>query len=127
MTLHEAIEQLVNLGEKDPHEIAKKLRERHGDRWMSQQAALLADDVATNLARQMLGSRRRTAQLVVPAPQRGSWGELLLTAKWVPNVGWKRIGDLTADDCSAVASHYRVLTLTASRQAPSGGWQRELG
>lgn len=111
MTLEEAIRQLINLGENDPHTIVEKLKKRHGKAWLLEQTAFLAEDVAEDIARHMIGRGRRDHEKVPPQVV-GNPG-LLGQTKWLPSGGYKRITDLTADDCRAIAAHYAMLEQSA--------------
>lgn len=44
-SLEEAIDKAINLGQKDPIEIVKKIRKQNGDEWFVDQAALVHADV----------------------------------------------------------------------------------
>lgn len=111
-TLADAIEQQINLGLKDPIEIAEAVERLHGEEWVRARVADMAMDVLAQLARGRLGSRRRAREPVSAAAANGSSPaarDFLLESKFVPDVGWKRIADLTAHDCRAVAEHHRML------------------
>ncbi len=115
MTLEEAIRQLVNLGENDPRTIVEKLKKRHGKAWLTEQTAFLAEDIAEDIARHMIGRSRRDHEKVPPQVV-GNPG-LMGQTKWIPGGGYKRITDLTADDCRAIAAHYAMLEQSA-------GWRK---
>jgi hypothetical protein len=109
VTLRDAIQQLVNLGEKDPREILEKLRDRNGDEWLRDEVAELAEEFVLEIARQELGRRRRASEISRVVQGDNTTGEIKIQSKWIPVVGYKAIGDLTVADCRAVADHYRQL------------------
>lgn len=117
MSLEEAIEQLINLGEKDPIEITRKLRDQYGAEWMRAELLQRDDELIAGFARNMLGARRRSTEGPRLDLARARHGEFMLASKWVPEIGWKKLADLTADDCRAVAAHYRMLARAAGIRA----------
>ena len=116
MTLREAIEQLVDLGEKDPREIAAKLRHRHGDDWLAAELFAAADDLVAEVARHVLGANRRSSlslARVAELPKR----EVMLQAAFLPGVGWVKFGDFAAEDFDRLASTYRKGASALARYA----------
>lgn len=111
-TLDEAIASLINLGEKDPLTIARKLVERFGGQWMAEQLAARWEEIVAEIARQRLGSERRSAVVSLTSTARDRHGkvakrDVLLTSLYVPGKMYVRFGDATADDVTA-AQAYRV-------------------
>lgn len=106
MTLEEAITQAINLGEKDPLEIARKIEREQGREWMGEQLVLYAEDLVAEIARQRLGVNRRLNQLALRPGDVKSQAELKLDSFWVPEFGWKRAADLTSADLRARAAWY---------------------
>jgi hypothetical protein len=123
MTLDEAIEQLVTLGEKDPAEIVKKLQHRHGEKWLRTQVAARAEEVTLEFARRILGSARRRGELALRAGDAMSQAEMQITTAWVPGVGWKVAADLTRDDLLARAGWYERFADASLRRAE---WCRDV-
>ena len=123
MTLEEAINQMIELGEKDPLTITDKLAQRHGEEWLREQASLYAHDLAADMARHMLGSRRRGSEVALRTGDQVSSAELKLRSYWVPEVGYKPAHQLTADDLLARAAFYDKLESAARQRA---AWCREV-
>ena len=121
--LETAIEQLVNLGEKDPLDIARKLIERNGETWARLEVAARAQDFIAELARRRLGSVRRSAELALRPGDEISDGHMRIAKVWIPGAGWKVAGDLTVADCLARASWYRNFANAAMRREE---WYREV-
>jgi hypothetical protein len=88
--LSAVIEQLVNLGEKDPLTIVRKLEERHGADWLREQGALHAADFAADLARRLLGSQRRQAEVALRPGDRATSADLQIKSYWIPEAGLNR-------------------------------------
>lgn len=103
MNLEEAIAQLIELGEKDPLVISRKLVERQGRAWLAGELEAYAEQLVAELARKRLGSLRRSAQVALVPGDQVAQGELRLRSFWVPDVGWKRAADLTVDHLLARA------------------------
>lgn len=117
MTLDEVIQQLINLGEKDPVTIAQKVEARHGTAWISDQLAAYAMDLVAEMARLRLGAERRASEIALRPGEPITQAEMKLRAVWVPGAGWKRANDLTADDLRAKAVFYDRLAFAARRRA----------
>jgi hypothetical protein len=117
MTLDEAIEQMVTLGEINPREIADKIMDTYGKEWVREQVAERADDVVAELARRRLGSVRRAAELALRPGDELSAAEMKIAKWWVPGRGWKRADSLTVDDLEAKAEWYRSLATAALTRA----------
>lgn len=123
MTLDELILQLVNVGEKDPLTIARKVIERSEQEWLATELASLAEDIIAELARKQLGSKRRSAEVALRPGDQIARGDLELASAWIPGVGWKRAADLTAKDLRLRAGMYDTLATAAVRRA---AWFREV-
>lgn len=121
--LEAQIEILVNLGERDPLNIMRKLIERYGHQWAEAEVALRAEDFITDLARRRLGSTRRRAELELVSGNELSAAHLRLAKFWIPNQGWKQAVELTASDLRARADWYHVFALAARRRE---AWCREV-
>jgi hypothetical protein len=134
--LFDAVEQQLALGVKDPIEVAERIRRLYDDTWLAGQLMAYADDLIADIARHRMGHYRAAAErerelLLLEdvgegrrEPPRGRRrqrkADLMLASKWVPDEhggGWKRIGDLTVEDCRAIASHYRMLAQANERKA----------
>lgn len=123
MSIEEAIAQLIGLGEKDPLTIVDKLVHRYGEDWLREQSALRAHDVSADLARQMLGSVRRSSEIALRTGDQMSSSELKLRSYWVPESGYKRAADLTVDDLLVRASFYDKLAHASGIRA---AWCRDV-
>lgn len=124
--LDTAIEQLVQSGERDPLDIARKLINQHGQTWARLEVAARAEDLIADLARRKLGSVKKQGTAVVQTLRPGSEisaDRLRIAKVWIPGEGWKRAAELTVSDCLKRASFYRLLSDTAQRRA---GWYQEV-
>lgn len=113
------VETLDESDSPDPHVVAEDVLNRIGPRDVRAALAdLLADEV-----RRVIHQQRGTAPLPAPPESNGKrdLGEMARDPwrhrQWVPGSGWKFLGDLTADDCDAVADHYEVLAEANAAQA----------
>lgn len=120
MTLEEAIAQRINLGDKDPLTIARKIIENHDDEWLVEELTGLAEDLIAEMSRRRLGDQRRRAEVALRPGDPVSTGELKLRSVWVPGESggdWKRAADVTAEDAEAKARWYLGLARAAQRRA----------
>lgn len=127
MNLAQAIAQQINLGQKDPAEIAKRILSDNDQDWLGSELLALAEDVIEELARHQLGTERRKAiALLKPRDQRGQ-GDAMLKSVWVPSehgfTEYKRVADMTAPDWRARADWLDRLVLGIMKQAI---WCREV-
>lgn len=123
MTLEEAIAQAVNLGEKDPLEIARKIIAKNGPDWLAAELGALAEDIIAERARHALGNVRRGAEIALRPGDHRSQQEVKVSSFWVPGVGWKKGGDVTPDDLRVRAAFYERLSFAAVRRA---AWCRDV-
>lgn len=123
MTLEEAIASLIALGEKDPITIVDKLVKREGEDWLRDQGAAYAHDFASDVARRMLGSQRRSSEIALRTGDQVTSSELKLRSYWIPELGWKPAHELTPDDLRARASFYERLAHGAGIRA---AWCRQV-
>lgn len=119
MTLEEAIAQLVDLGESDPVELARKLEARYDSKWIDAQLAEHRLELVAEIARQFMGSRRRSATKALAVATEAPKREVLLGTVFIPGQGHKKIGELTAEDCDARERFYVAAAGTFLRYA---GW-----
>jgi len=122
MNLEEAILQLIELGEKDPLVIARKLEERDTNGWLAEQMFAYREQFLSELARHRLGSQRRSSQLALRPGDVLATAELKLRSVWVPEQGWTRAADMTVDDVDARAAYLERLSWSIGSQA---AWFRE--
>lgn len=105
MTLEELIDQQLNLGHKNPHEIPDLLKRHLGEELVDIINPYI-DDFITELARQRLNAQRRQEVVKINKTSLAS-REIMLKSLWVPQPGadqgitYKAIGDMTADDFDA--------------------------
>lgn len=115
MTLREAIEQALNLGEEDPMAIAQQIIARHGE------SVVLSDfdalEYTAAIARNLIGSRRRANIKSLSTLDTTRKRDLMLDVKWLPGIGYVKLGDLTADQFDLAAGTYRKAAGTLSRYA----------
>lgn len=128
MTLDEAIDQQVSLGQKDPLTIVAKITELHGVEWLHEQAAFLAPDFAAEIARRKLGEQRRHFEVALRPGVEISQSEMKTAGMWIPGgdegvTVWKKAADLTSDDLRARASWYEKFAMGAVKRAH---WCREV-
>jgi hypothetical protein len=104
-SLDDAIHEATNeRGLTDPHEAAAYILSAKSDAWIGRQmrqfaAAFIADRI--RLAYRSERNRRGTGE----ASQ--TWKDAHGPGMFVPEVGWKRLPELTEADCRALAVEYR--------------------
>jgi hypothetical protein len=91
----------------DPHEVADEVLAAIGPRDVRAVLAQLLPDAVRKVIHQQRGTAPVDApsgngKRAVGAMVRDPWRLRV----WVPGFGWKFRGDLTADDCSAIADDY---------------------
>lgn len=123
MTLDEAIAQQIELGQKDPLEIARQVEKLHGSEWLAAELSAHAEQLVAQIARQRLGSIRRSAEVALRPGDDMSQQEMKIAKVWVPEQGWKVAADLTADDLLTKAAWYERLSGAAMQRA---SWCREV-
>ena len=110
LSLEEAITQLINLGEKDPLTIARKLADLHGGNWVAEQLAARWEDILAEIARQRLGNERRAS--VHALSERGAKvtkREAVLASVFIPSKGWIVLGEATREDLAEREAYMRRL------------------
>lgn len=116
MTLREAIEQQINLGVKDPREIAAAISRRYDSKWLAAELMSVSDDLVADIARSVLSSSRRASlslAKVSALPRR----DLMLQAAWLPGLGWVEFGRFTAEHFDRLAAQYRKGAAALGRYA----------
>lgn len=106
MSLEEAIAQQITLGVKDPLEIARNLEALYGAEWVAEELASHREEILAEIARQALGRERRAAILPAVVRERKTKRQTMLAPIFIPGVGWKSLGDCTADDLAAREQFY---------------------
>lgn len=114
--LEREIEQMVNLGERDPLDIARKIIDRHEPGWVGAELLARAEDIIAEFARRQLGSVRRSAELMLRPGDEFAEGAMRLAKIWVPGSGWKVAADLTSADLRARADWYQKFANAALRR-----------
>jgi hypothetical protein len=123
MTLHDRIQQLVNLGYKDPLTIARTIVEGDDREWLQSELLGLAEDIVAELARQEVGRDRR-AKVVAIRPGAPLTGAQAKTATvWIPGSGYTKVADVTIEDASRAAEWYRKAGVALFRRS---AWFSEL-
>lgn len=123
MTLEEAIQQRINLGEKDPLTIARGLCEQSEPDWLLTELQSIAEDVIAGIARQRLSGQRRSAELALRPGDEVASSELKLRSFWIPGRGWIRAADLAPDDLRARARWEERLAVSIGRRVD---WLRDV-
>lgn len=121
MNLEEAISQLIDLGEKDPIELARTLGKRYDDKWLAAELLAHSETIVAEMARQLLGSRRRSLTLPAVLKASATKRDVMLAAIFIPGEGWKALGDCTAED---LASREQFYLRAASSMVAWASWCR---
>jgi hypothetical protein len=128
-TLDEAIEQAITLGQKDPIEIVKRLRESFGDEWFAEQVSGYADDFVAEMCRQRLNAQRRGAIAVLSsrAIRDKASSEVMIQSVWIPSQDgyplYKRVADVTAAEWRSRADYLDRLAIGVLKQSR---WARDV-
>lgn len=119
LSLEHAIQQLINLGDKDPLVIARKIDERYETNWLRDELYALREDVISDIARRRINGLRRSAMMALRKGKPAT--ELLLLGEWVPDHkgggGWKKLADWTEFDLRSRENYYRKMSATSIRLA----------
>ncbi len=106
-TLEELIDQQINLGHHNPHELYELLERQLGDELLAIVQPYIADFIS-EMGRQRINNQRR-AQVAKITPANIASGEIMLQSLWVPSDGnsiiYKRLSDMTAQDFDARADY----------------------
>lgn len=119
-TLEELIDQQINLGHKDPHEIPALLERALGDDLFEVVKPYISDFIA-EMGRHRLGQLRRQSVAKISAKTIAD-PEIMLQSMWVPeeegpNITYKRIADMTAADFEARAAYLEHMARGIARSA----------
>lgn len=115
--LDRAIEQLINLGERDPQSLTDKLLKQHDEEWVREELYLRREDFITDLARTRMRAIARADELALIPNDPVKSSELQIKRFWIPNEGWKRGSDLTPGDLDARAAWYENFAKASLRRA----------
>lgn len=116
MTLREAIEQAISLGERDPRAIAERIRGRYDNKWLAKELLEVADELLADEARRVLASQRRSS-LSIARVNQVERSELMLRAAWLPGIGWVEFGKFKPEDFDHLAATYRKGAAALTRYA----------
>ena len=126
VSLEAAIEQLANLGEKDPLVIVAKLEKRYGVEWLREQGAAHASDFAADIARRILGARRRSSEVRVLPGNVVAKSEMMVASICLYDEDglpfWKPFGEATPEDLERKAMMLDGLAIGVLRRSR---WYRE--
>jgi hypothetical protein len=116
-SLEAEIQRLINLGDKDPLVIARKIDKRQDPQWIKDELYALREEIISEIARGRINSQRHSLMTALRKNKDVKKAELLLLGEWVPNAGWKRLGDWTEADLRSRERYYLKISGTASRLA----------
>lgn len=116
LSLDDAIKDAFDKGQHDPEGILKFIEKKHGETWLNTEVMLIAEEAVRGRIRAFLMQFRRDGyrEAMNVSSTDTSGQAILRSSKYVPDFGWKLIGELTAEDCRKIAAHYHML---ASRNA----------
>ena len=122
--LDDLIRQYVNLGEKDPLDIARRIENDHADT-LGDLLVPFAEEIIRERARNALGYQRRARERALGDDDGGPSAQAeIKTAKvWIPETGWMRLGDCKPEDLEARAVYYEKMGHLALARAT---WCREV-
>lgn len=125
--LEVAIRQLIELGYKDPLQIARELERSHEPGWILGQLAMLAEDLVTEIARKQLGQRRRGFELALRPGLPMTHANMKLAGFWIPDhsgvPSWKAADEVTPEDLDRRAAWYESFAIGVLRRAQ---WCRQV-
>ncbi len=126
-SLEAAVRQLIELGFKDPLEIARRLERSHDPEWLAAQLVMLSEDLIAEIARKQLGQRRRGYELALRPGQPLAEANMRLTGFWIPaedgTPAWKAAGEVTPEDLDRRAAWYESFAIGVLRRAQ---WCRQV-
>jgi len=127
LSLDAAIRQLIELGFKDPLEIARRLETTHGPDWLAAQLAMLSEDLVAEIARKELGRVRRGYELALRPGQPIAEANMKLVGFWIPAAdgtpAWKPAAEVTPEDLDRRAAWYESFAIGVLRRAQ---WCRQV-
>lgn len=114
MNLDLAITQQINLGQRDPVEIAQKIEQLYGEEWVRNEMSRYSEDFIASMVRARLGAIRNNAIHAMTTQKkqrsaRANEANFLGSTKWVYGEGYKRVSDLTVEDCQKIVTHYEMI------------------
>lgn len=112
-TLERYIDQQIELGQKDPHEIATQLKIHLGDELVKITEPYI-EAFISELARQKINAVRRASVAKITTNALAD-SEVLLKSLWVPSdhgeITYKAIGEMTAEDFDSRAAYLDRMAL----------------
>lgn len=125
MTLHERIQQLVNLGYEDPLKIAQTILSQDDERWVGAQLLSLSEDLLADLARSEIGRVRRSKIIAIRPGVPMTSAEAKTAVTWIPGVGFMKVARVTREQAAKTAEAYRKAGVALFRR--SAWWSEVLG
>ncbi len=126
-SLEAAVRQLIELGFKDPLEIARRLETIHDADWLATQLVLLSEDLIAEIARKQLNQRRRGYELALRPGEPMASSNMKLVGFWIPSAdgtpAWKAAGEVTPEDLDRRAAWYESFAIGVLRRAQ---WCRQV-
>jgi len=126
-SLEAAVRQLIDLGFKDPLEIARRLETMHDPGWLATQLVMLSEDLIAEIARKQLGQRRRGYEVALKPGQPIAHANMRLVGFWIPaddgTPAWKAAGEVTPEDLDRRATWYESFAIGVLRRAQ---WCRQV-
>lgn len=123
LDLDEIIRQYVSLGEKDPLNILKRIEKEHGDN-LGSLLIPYAEEIIRERAVRALSARRRTCETALSRDDSEvAQQHVKMASVWIPDVGWKRYADCTAEEIEERARYYEEM---GSMMLAKASWCREV-
>lgn len=115
--LQDAIRQQINLGERDPLTIYRKVESLYGSEWLAAQLVAYRQDIVSEIARHELGASRRASLSAVVRSTGGKVAkrEKMLASVFVPGAGWRAFGECNREEVASVIALYRRLEMASRR------------
>lgn len=104
--LDQEIKKLVESGQNDPIDIARKIISEYSPEWVEAELYARAEEILSELARRLIASKSQelaTTEVPVPVAQHRA------LHMWIPGFGWKLRTLCTSTDLRARASWYQSL------------------
>ena len=118
---------MIDLGFKDPLEIARRLETTQDPDWLATQLVMLSEDLIAEIARKQLGQRRRGFELALKPGQPIAHANMRLAGFWIPaedgTPAWKAASEVTAEDLDRRATWYESFAIGVLRRAQ---WCRQV-
>jgi hypothetical protein len=106
VNLEDAIRNLVNTGFGEPTKIVEQIHRRFDEAWLAEQLLAYADDFIRDVAVREIGLRRRQETRKIRSGDPNSGAKVKVTYTWIPDVGYRPVGELTLDEVLARRDYY---------------------